>query len=56
MMKKDTVVYELLRFFDKGVEREFIYNTATGTRTWMDPYVDEEEDTIREVAHRMTCC
>ena len=42
------------RIFDKGVEREFVYNTATGTRAWVDPYVDEDGDIVKEITHRIT--
>ena len=47
------VEMEEQRIYDKKIEREFVYNYAIGTRAWVDTYVDEDDDIVREECHRI---
>merc|ERR1711916_420607 len=49
------VEMEEQRIYDKKIEREFVYNYAIGTRAWVDTYVDEDDDIVREECHRIEC-
>ena len=52
-LPESDVETEEQRIYDKKIERECMYNHALGTRAWVDTYIDEDGDIIREETHRI---
>lgn len=52
-LPESDVETEEQRIYDKKIEREFLYNHALGTRAWVDTYIDEDGDIVREETHRI---